>query len=332
MPARRAGPARVESGGVPERARQRRYASASSAPPGVDGDIRRQRRAPVRFAAATGVDRSIGGLATRQDGIVERRQLIALGLSAAAIDHRVRTGRLIVLYRGVYTIGHEALTERGKLRAALIAGGPTAVLSHRTAAALWKLTPSMPQFVDVTVTRKGPRSRGLLRIHETRRPPDVRTVHSLPVTAPLRTLVDLAATRSHHQLERLCAEALVLKLVTHEQLEAARILPPATAAPTRSQFERAFLAALRSAGLPRPLVNHSVAPYTADFAWPEQRVVVETDGWRFHGHRLAFEDDRARDADLAARGWIVVRITWRQLQSSPTLVLVQLAQTLARRT
>ena len=123
----------------------------------------------------------------------------------------------------------------------------------------------------------------------------------------------------------------MLKLVTHEQLEAARILPPATAAPTRSRFERAFFAALRNAGLPRPLVNHSVPPYIADFAWPDQRVVVETDGWRFHGHRLAFEDDRARDADLAARGWIVVRITWRQLQSSPTLVLVQLAQTLARR-
>ena len=123
----------------------------------------------------------------------------------------------------------------------------------------------------------------------------------------------------------------MLKLVTHEQLDAARILPSSLAAPTRSEFERAFFAALRKAGLPRPLVNHVIAPYTADFAWPEQRVVVETDGWRFHGHRLAFEDDRARDADLAARGWIVVRITWRQLQGSPTLVLVQLAQTLARR-
>ena len=243
----------------------------------------------------------------------------------------MRTGRLIPLYRGIYAVGHAVLTDRGRLRAALIASGPTAVLSHWTAAVLWKLISSLPPFVEVTVTRRGPRSRSGLKIHSTSRPPDVRTIHSLPVTAPLRTLADLAATQSHHQLERLCAETLVLRLVTHEQLEAARILPPATAAPTRSRFEREFFAALRNAGLPQPLVNHSVPPYIADFAWPEQRVVVETDGWRFHGHRLAFEDDRARDADLAARGWIVVRITWRQLHSSPTQVLVQLAQTLARR-
>jgi very-short-patch-repair endonuclease len=273
----------------------------------------------------------ISRLATRQDGIVERRQLVALGLSAAAIDHPVRTGRLIVLYRGVYAVGHAALTDRGRMRAALIAAGSTAVLSHWTAAALWKLTPSMPPFVDVTVTRKGPRSRQGLNVHETRRPPDVRTLDSLPLTAPLRTLIDLAAREPQQQLERLCAEALVLKLVRQKQLDAARILDPNLVAPTRSRFERAFFAALRKAGLPRPLVNHRVPPYTADFAWLEERVVVETDGWDFHGHRAAFEDDRARDAFLAARGWIVVRVTRRRLKQEPTLVMVQFAQTLALR-
>lgn len=252
-------------------------------------------------------------------------------MSAAAIDHRVRAGKLIVLYRGVYAVGHAALTDRGRIRAALIAGGPSAVLSHRTAAALWRLIPSMPPFVELTVTHRGPRTREGLIIHATRRPPDVRTICSLPVTAPLRTLVDLAATQPQQQLERLCAEALVLKLVTQEQLDAARIIDRDLIAPTRSQFERAFFAALREARLPRPLVNHRIAPYTADFAWPDQQVVVETDGWGFHGHRQAFEDDRARDAYLAARGWIVVRVTWRRLRDSPMLVMVQLAQTLAHR-
>jgi very-short-patch-repair endonuclease len=146
----------------------------------------------------------------------------------------------------------------------------------------------------------------------------------------MRTLVDLAATQPQ-QLERLCAEALVLKLVTQEQLDAAGILDPGLVAPTRSEFERAFFAALRNAGLPRPLVNHRIAPYTVDFAWLEERVVVETDGWDFHGHRAAFEDDRKRDAYLAARGWVVVRVTWRQVRESPTGVMVQLAQTLALR-
>jgi len=264
--------------------------------------------------------------------IVGRRQLIALGLSAAAIDHRVRVGRLIVLYRGVYAVGHAALSDRGRMRAALIAGGPTAVLSHRTAAALWKLTPSLPPFVELTVTHGGPRPRSGLQIHATRRAPDVRTVNSLPVTARLRTLVDLAATQPQHQLERVCAEALVLGLVSQEQLDAARILDPELAAPTRSEFERRFRSELRKAGLPRPVVGHPIASYVADFAWPAERVVVETDGWRFHGHRAAFEDDRARDAHLAANGWVVVRVTWRQLKRTPTLVMVQLAQTLAHRT
>lgn len=331
MPARVVGARRLQAGGVSERARQRREARAAGAPTGVDGDMGRERRSSTAGAAPTGVDRRIGGLATSQDGIVERRQLIALGLSTAAIDHRVRTGRLIVLYRGVYAVGHAAHSERATLRAALIAAGPTAAHSHRTAAARWKLTPSMPSFVEVTVTRKGPRSRRGLRIHETQRPPEIRVLDSLPVTAPLRTLVDLAATQPQHQLEKLCAEALVLKLVTHEQLDAARILDPDLVAPTRSRFERTFRAALRKAGLPMPVTGYPISHYTADFAWPAERVVVETDGWQFHGNRIAFEDDRARDAFLVARGWIVVRVTWRRLTTTPMLVMVQLAQTLAHR-
>jgi very-short-patch-repair endonuclease len=322
---------RVQAGGMLKRTRERKETGLANASTGVDGDIGRQRRSLASDAAPTGVDRQIAILATRQDGIVERRQLIALGLSAAAIDHRVRTARLIVIYRGVYAVGHAALSERATLRAALIAAGPTAAHSHGTAAVRWKFAFSMPPFVEVTVTRKGPRSRPGLRIHETTRPPDVRVLDSLPLTAPLRTLVDLAATQSKQQLERMCAEALVLKLVSQDELDAAGILAPGLAAPTRSEFERRFFAQLRKARLPRPIAGHPIGPYTADFAWPAERVVVETDGWEFHGHRSAFEDDRARDAYLAANGWIVVRVTWRRLCDAPMLVMVQLAQTLARR-
>jgi len=316
---------------VSRRARQRSKPLAVTGRCGVDGDNGRERCTAAGIELADGVDRAIALLATHQHGIVERRQLIALGLSPAAIDHRVRAGRLIVLHRGVYTVGHAALTDRGRMRAALMAAGPTAVLSHRTAAALWKVTPSMPPFVEVTVTHRRPRSRAGLQIHATRRPPEIRTLHSLPLTAPLRTLADLAPTQPQHAVERLCAEALVLKLVTQEQLAAARILDPDLVAPTRSRFERTFRAALRKAGLPMPVTGHPIPPFTADFAWPVERVAVETDGWTFHGNRFAFEDDRARDAFLIARGWIVVRVTWRRLKESPMLVMVQLGQTLARR-
>jgi very-short-patch-repair endonuclease len=311
-----------------KRARQRRTPPPPAAPCSVDGDIRRERRTTGSEEGACSVDRELASLATRQDGIVERRQLLEHGLGAAAIDHRVRTGRLILLYRGVYAVGHAALSERGQLRAGLIAAGPTASHSHRTSAARWKLTPSMPPFVEVTVTRRGPRSRPGLRIHFTRHPPEIRILDGLPLTAPLRTLADLSASPD---IERMCAEAIVLKLVTQEELDAAGILDPELIAPTRSRFERIFRATLRKAGLPQPITGFAIGRYTADFAWPAERVIVETDGYGFHGHRRAFEDDRARDAYLAARGWVVVRVTWRRLRKEPMLVMTQLAQTLAHR-
>jgi very-short-patch-repair endonuclease len=205
------------------------------------------------------------------------------------------------------------------------------VLSHLTAAALFKLVLSMPRVVEVTVTGRPRRSRPDLLIHGTRRPPDVTTIGSLPVTAPLRTLIDLAPSQSGHELERMCAEALVLGLVTERQLEDARLIEPARAAPTRTDLERRLLAAVKAAGLPRPRVNHHVAPYECDFVWPEHRVIVETDGWASHGNRFAFERDKARDADLVARGWAVLRFTWRQVMDRPMLVTARLAQTLALR-
>jgi very-short-patch-repair endonuclease len=318
----------VHSVGVFRRTRKRREPPPAAPATGVDGDIRRQRRSKGSKAAATGVDRQIARLATGQDGIVERRELMALGLSAAAIDHRVRTGRLIVLYRGVYAVGHAALSERAGLRAALVAAGPTASHSHMTSAARLKLAPSMPPFVEVTVTRKGPRSRPGLKIHETTRPPDVWVLDGLPLTAPLRTLADLAGSPD---IERMCAQALVLKLLTEKELDAAGILDAELIAPTRSRFERLFRATLRKAGLPPPVTGYEIGRYTADFAWPAERVIVETDGWGFHGNRVAFENDRARDAHLAANGWVVVRVTWRRLRKEPLLVMTQLAQTLAHR-
>jgi hypothetical protein len=183
----------------------------------------------------------------------------------------------------------------------------------------------MPPSVDVTVTaQRARRSRPGLTIHETRIPPETRRHHDLPLTAPLRTLQDLNGS------ERLCSEALVLKLVTEQQLEQAGLLTPLTA-PTRSELERCMLALVEAAGLPRPLVNHRLGPYVSDFFWPGQRVIVETDGFHTHGRRAAFEDDRSRDADLQSRGYVVLRFTWRQLKTESLLVAARLARALSRR-
>src|SRR5687768_5549724 len=89
-------------------------------------------------------DEAIATLASRQGGVVARAQLVALGLGAKAIDYRVKSGRLRVVHRGVYAVGHDAIPIRGTLMAALLVAGAGSALSHRTAAALWKLIPSMP--------------------------------------------------------------------------------------------------------------------------------------------------------------------------------------------
>jgi very-short-patch-repair endonuclease len=278
------------------------------------------------------VDRVAAALATVQEGVAGRHQLRAHGVSEHAIDHRVRTGRFVPVFRGVYAVGHAALSDSGRVQAALLAAGPDAVVSHRAAAALHRILPSMPPFVDVTVTGNPRRSRPGLEIHASRHPPPAMRVAGFPVTTPLRTLQDLRVTLSHAELERACAEALVRRLVTHDELEAARLVAPGTAAPTRSALERRFLSVARRAGLPRPRVNHAVGPYEIDFAWPRQRVLVEVDGWSTHGHRFAFERDRARDAELAAMGYVVLRFTWRQVRDDPLLVAARVARALALRT
>jgi very-short-patch-repair endonuclease len=312
---------------------QRPTVTGASNAPDVAGDTRGQRRteAASRRVTNVAVDRAAGELATRQGGVVGREQLVVLGVSPHAIDHRVRAGRFIAVFRGVYAVGHAAIGDRGRMHAAIIAAGPGATLSHRTSAAVQHLIPSLPPFVEVTVTTAPRRSRPGLVIHATRRPPPIVAVDGLPVTDPLRTLIDLAPTLHPGELERACAEALVRGLVTASELTAARIIDTDRAAPTRSRLERQMLGLIRRAGLPRPLVNHTIGPYEIDFVWQKERVLVETDGWDTHGNRFAFESDRAQDADLVAQGYVVLRFTWRQVFDEPILVATRVAQALALR-
>jgi very-short-patch-repair endonuclease len=265
------------------------------------------------------LDVFLARLATRQEGVASRRQLAALGFTRNEIDNRISRRRLICVYQGVYAVGHEALSDRGRMIAALLAAGPGATPSHRTAAYHWRLLCSMPQFPDVTLTDRAPRRRPGLRIHQAKRL-DVTTHQGLPVTTPLQTIAQLAPP----ERDRARAEALVQKLIPRGADDHAE--------PTRSELERALLPALRKARLPRPVVGAELLGYTVDFFWPDHNLVVETDGWGTHGHRRAFETDRARDATLQAHGYTVVRFTWRQVIHETLLVTVRIAQLLTRTT
>jgi very-short-patch-repair endonuclease len=285
--------------------------------------------------ASRSEDEAIARLATTQSGVVAHAQLRTMGVSADQIKRRIAAGRLRPLHRGVYAVGHDALPTRGRLVAALLVSGPHAALSHGTAAALWKLIPSMPQLLEVTTAKRAPARRPGLRFYATAAALDTRTRHGLRITAPVPTLLGLAATRPAPELADAVSEALFQRLVSLEALTnqhgrgAARLRAlAADAAPTRSPLQRALL---QIPGVPRPEVEARIGPYRVDLLWRAERVVVETDGWQGHGHRLAFERDRARDAALLVKGYAVLRFTWRQVRDEPARVAGQIAGVLSGR-
>jgi very-short-patch-repair endonuclease len=286
-------------------------------------------------------DRRIVALAERQHGVVTRRQLGELGVGKSAVDARIRDGRLWRVHQGVYAVGRPTLTLHGRFIAAVLSCGTGAALSHIAAGVLLSLLDERGPRIDVTVPRGGQRRRrGAVIIHRAALPAaDVTTKHGIPVTTPARTLIDLADVLPRRRLERALDEAAYLRLdVTDLQprpgrrgsgaLGEALTRHGAGTTRTRSDLEERMLSLLHRLRLPTPEVNATVEGYTVDFAWREQRLIVETDGWAAHGTRNAFERDRRRDADLLAAGWRVLRVSYQRVGREPKWVAERIADAL----
>ena len=294
-------------------------------------------------------ERAIARLAASQHGVVTRTQLYALGLGRHSIDHRLRSARLHPLHRGVYLVGHAALPQHAREIAAVLACGPGAVVSHRSAAVLWRLLPHPARAapVDVTVPGRYPgKKRGIL-VHRAGALPrqETRTCQGVPTTSPGRTLIDLAAQAPARELERALAEGQARGLIRPRELgllldrhrgrrgtATLRALLGDGAVLTRSEAEDRLLSLVRRAALPPPDVNVRLGGHEVDFLWREEGLVVEVDGFAFHSSRAAFERDRARDAELQSRGYRVIRVTWRQLVDRREATLARIAGALAART
>lgn len=298
-------------------------------------------------AARAALGGELARIASRQQGVVTRAQLQQLGFTRHGIATGLSKGRLHRVYRGVYLVGHTAEVAYARERAALLVCGEGAVLSHQSAALAWSLLEeSTADEVDVTVMGRHVRSKPGLRVHRVDHlaDEDLSEVHGLPVTAPARTIIDVAVRASGSVLERAVSEARIRRLVAPGDLEGAlqrsrnragsrrvRNLLARESVPTvtRSEAERRLRALLRHARLPQPHTNMLFDGYELDFCWPKHRLVVEVDGYPVHGQRTAFERDRARDAALVAAGYRVIRVTWRQLTEQPLLVVANLARALA---
>jgi very-short-patch-repair endonuclease len=279
-------------------------------------------------------DRDIAELADRQHGVVAVWQLLELGVGLGAIKYRLAQGRLYFVHTGVYAVGRRKLGWKGVVMAAVLACGPEAVLSHRSAARLWGIRPDNRRDVDVTVPSRGAHRRRGIQPHSVRKldPRDVTVIDGVPVTTLPRTLLDLAEVVPKSHVIRAMTEAERQRIIDMRALEEAmarspgrrglkplrEILTDAVIEPgTREEFEHAFVEFCHAAGLPKPQVNTLVEGYEVDVVWRKNQLIVELDSWAFHRHRKAFEDDRERDIVLALAEYRVIRVTWRQLTRQP---------------
>jgi predicted transcriptional regulator of viral defense system len=279
------------------------------------------------------LDRAVARLAEAQHGVAAIWQLLELGMGRGAIKYHVACGRLHQLYRGVYAVGHTALSLQGRLLAAVFSAGPLAVLSHRSAAMLWGLLRDSRPVIDVTTPDRGRASKNGVRVHRVRslHPDDVTVVDGIPVTSVARTLFDIARTEPLRQLRYALDQAERLQLLDLRALQRFRCRALANAlaamsepANTNPGIERLFLEVCDTGGVPRPEVNVLVEGYLVDAVWREQKLIVELDSRAYHMTTRAFEEDRDRDDVLQLARYRVIRITWRRLTNNPERVVARL--------
>jgi very-short-patch-repair endonuclease len=288
-------------------------------------------------------DMSVAKIAGRQHGVVSIGQLRAAGIGDEAVRKRLIASRLHRVHRGVYAVGHSALSPKGRWLAAVLAIGRGAggegglvltywgaAVSHRSAACLWELLPTTDGPVDVIVAGDSGRAkRAGIRVHRslTLVATDVILRHGIPITTPARTIADLRLATSEgrpgalpaQELRRAIRQANVLGLPVDAKSNGDR---------TRSDLERDFLRLCRHHRLPPPEVNVSVGAYLVDFLWRKRRLVVETDSYLYHRGEAAFQDDRGRDLVLRGLGYEVVRLSEHQINEEQDRVAETLAAVL----
>ncbi len=267
--------------------------------------------------------------------MVALHQLQLLGLSKSAVSRRARGGRLHRIHRGVYAVGRPTLTGRGHWMAAVLACGPKAVLSHRSAAGLWGLRSDNRRRSDISLPSPSARAKAAIEVHRsvTLAAEDMTTVNGIPCTSLARTLVDLGDVVDRRAVERAVEQAEVLRLFDLRAIQRAidragprrgtgllssvleNLNGPTL---TESELEEAFLALCRRADLPTPEVNAWMtlpdgSAIKVDFLWRSERLAVGTDGHPFHRTRQSRERDTKRDQLLRLAGFEPVRFTGRQV-------------------
>jgi len=291
-------------------------------------------------AGSRNAEAIIARLASRSRGVVTRAELGAAGLTRAEIEHRLATGTLSREHPGVFRVGHRAPDPLARYLAAVKACGDGAVLSGSAAAWLWGLLKGRPQPPEISAPTER-RVRGLATRHRRLHASEVTTHRGIPITSVPLTLLDLSPLLALEDLARACHEAGVKHRTTPRSVRPvlARRLNTKGAAKLRavlegepvslSRLESRFLALLREAGLPLPITNKVASGRRVDCRWPEHRLTVELDSYRFHNSRHAWEADRRREREAYARGDEFRRFTYGDVFERTEALLRELTALLA---
>lgn len=278
----------------------------------------------------------MAALARSAHGVVTRRELLAAGISDTQIKKRVRKGALIRQYPGVYRVGHAAPSTDASFMAAVKACGEGAALGGRAAGwFLGLLKGKAPRPEVITPTER--RVAGIFT-HRVRR--ETTKIRGIPVTTVAETLVDLAAVLTPAQLARACHEAGVLYGTTPRHVQevlarrsnarGARALMAVMRGDvkvTLSRLESEFLRLLREAGLPLPVTNRVAGGRRVDCRWPDRKLTVELDSFRYHNSRHSWEQSFRREREARARYDEFRRYTWADVEN-PQLMLGELRRLL----
>jgi very-short-patch-repair endonuclease len=275
-----------------------------------------------------------------QDGLISRDQLELEGLGEAARRRRVRAGLLVPILPGVYRSLVTTESWRQFVRATWMWLRGRGVLSHLTSASLLGLVENEPLPIEVTSSLsslKPPSDRVVVHRVKQLEQRDIRVIHGMSITTPVRTIVDLAGSLPQHRFEFVLDEARRRRLVAERPLREAldrlgiRGRPGIKALRSildsgelqrpvpGSPFERRFIQFLVRRRLPMAerqfVIEDHKGNFVArvDFAYPDLKVAIECDGRKDHFGVGDWEKDVVRRSKLAALGWLVIHVSWHML-------------------
>lgn len=293
-------------------------------------------------------------IASRQFGLISLAQARDEGLSLGALHDRVHSGRLERILPSVYRVAGAPSSWQQSLMAVTV-WAPEGTVSHRAAAALWELDGFLPGPVELSTKRGRKAPAGWITLHRASRleEADITTARRIRVTTPARTVADLCAVVQRDDLEPALDDALRRGLTSLPRLRwtakrlggrgrpGARLLAELLRergpgwTPPASRLEARVLALLRQAGLPEPsaqweIRDNGILLARVDFAYPDSKLAIEADGYRYHSGRGAWQRDRVRRNAVTSRGWRVLHVTWQDLTFRPGEIAAEIRHALDR--